>query len=356
MSNHYSQLRFDISEKVSLHPQQLGISRLVELDLYPDVKIQDEGQHLKIQGYLRLNGSYLGEGENPGISSYSDDPEELAYVIPVEITLPSDRAELSYISAEIEQFDYQVLSPYELQIEAILMIDGILPEEQEEIEPKEAVVEEPFFRAEPAQATEEIPHSREETPQINMDQNPSTQEMKILHRPERNDADYVAHEHSKGIIEEHESNVDDVEQVGYVGFSTKTFKDAKTNVSSDPEGEVVHPFPVEAKQPELDQKFEKFPLNEPEEQPVFVDEPEPKKERFFELGEDPKGVNEWSHWLVRNREETFTAMRLVIVQKEDSLASLAERYAVPASRLLHHNHLHSDELEEGQIVCIPNSD
>ena len=36
MDREYQQLRFDISEKVRLHPQQPGIKTLVELDLYPD--------------------------------------------------------------------------------------------------------------------------------------------------------------------------------------------------------------------------------------------------------------------------------------------------------------------------------
>lgn len=136
-SNH-SQLRFDILEKVRLHPQQPGIQSLLDLDLYPDVEIEDQGTHLKLHGYLRLNGEYVGgeplsdgeesQGEIQDRISASAGTEEIAYVIPVEITLPADRVDMNQVSSEVQTFDYKVLSPFELQIEAVLTIDGLLEE------------------------------------------------------------------------------------------------------------------------------------------------------------------------------------------------------------------------------------
>lgn len=146
-SNH-SQLRFDIQEKVRLHPQQPGIRSLLDLDLYPDVEIEDQGTHLKIHGYLRLNGEYVGgdgmdplpggEGGREDIRerpSESSGTEEIAYVIPVEITLPADRVDMDQVSSEVQTFDYKVLSPFELQIEAVLTIDGLLEDTKKEEDP-----------------------------------------------------------------------------------------------------------------------------------------------------------------------------------------------------------------------------
>ena len=52
--------------------------------------------------------------------------EEIEYIIPLEITLPSERiGQLEDITAEIQSFDYDVLSSHELGIEAVLVIDGL---------------------------------------------------------------------------------------------------------------------------------------------------------------------------------------------------------------------------------------
>src|SRR5690606_25601360 len=96
------------------------------------VEINEKGDHLTIEGFLRLKGAYYGE-ETEETDAYDHQKrEELSYIIPVEITLPAERAKLKHISAEIESFDYQVLSPFELQIDAILLIDGLIPESEEE--------------------------------------------------------------------------------------------------------------------------------------------------------------------------------------------------------------------------------
>lgn len=327
VENHYSQLRFDISEKVSLHPQQVGIARLLELDLFPDVQILDEGHHVKIQGYLRLNGSYVGESNEFDVASFADEPEEISYVIPVEITLPSDRAEMGHVSAEVESFDYQVISPYELQIEAILSIDGIASGDQHQHEEEQLPVEDqPFFQAQPARSVEQ-----EGEPQVA--QNFSVQEL-FTHTLSK-----TGDQPQERFVEEYQS---EKETFG------RTYHD---NPAHEPEEEVIHPFPVEAKQPELDREFTS------KDQEVVGRKGNTEQEAGeLELDEPAKGVNEWSYWLVGNKPETFTAMRLVIVQKEESLDSLADRYQISSSRLKHYNHLNSDQLEEGQIVCIPSTE
>ncbi|MDN4592491.1 LysM peptidoglycan-binding domain-containing protein [Polycladomyces subterraneus] len=178
----YSQLRFDILEKVRLHPQQPGIGDLLELDLTPDVEIEDQGSHLKIRGYLRLNGRYRGDdwmvsdgeqaAEQAELSGETEqgraegegeeETEELAYVIPVEITLPANRAAQDHISAEVESFDYHVLSPFELQIEAVLAIDGFIPEPSRDEKTEEETSEDsPTFSGYTPSSPEEVVESYE---------------------------------------------------------------------------------------------------------------------------------------------------------------------------------------------------
>lgn len=64
---------------------------------------------------------------------------------------------------------------------------------------------------------------------------------------------------------------------------------------------------------------------------------------------------DWAKWIIKDPKEEFVKLRMVIVQKEDSLDSLADRYQVPASKILNMNQLESNLLEEGQIIYIPDS-
>lgn len=296
------QLRFNISEKIRLHPQQAGISSLLELDLYPDVEIKDEGQHLKIHGYLRLNGSYEGDITSVvDVSDYDPDEregEEIAYVIPVEITLPRDRAELADVSAEVESFDYQLLSPFELQIEAVLMIDGILPEQEEElitevsedkqeVEEQEELEETPTFAAQPVKPeVEKIEAIEEEQPKAE-EGNPE----RHIHR--------------------------------------ETRKITKEQVAKEQAQEVQQPRLV----------IEEGKQQEETEEPRNTEE-------------DVRG-REWSSWLVGNKEDTFSSLKMVIVQKDESIDTLAAKYDISCDAILRTNQFATDRLIEGQIVKIP---
>jgi stage VI sporulation protein D len=304
------QLRFNISEKIRLHPQQAGISSLLELDLYPDVEIKDEGQHLKIHGYLRLNGTYEGDlDEDADISEYDPDEligEEIAYVIPVEITLPRNRAELAFVSAEVESFDYQLLSPFELQIEAVLMIDGILPEKDEEeliteVSDEDSEQEEsPSFAAQPATPEQQIDAKEEveeavEEPTAKKEETPAPRE---IHRETR-----------------------------------KVSKDIPDREPAETQL-VIEEETIEAEEVAAGETTEEV-----------VEEPE-------NAAEEVRG-RDWSSWLIGSNEDTFTAMKMVIVQRDESIDTLAAKYDISCDAILKTNHFSTDRLEEGQIVKIP---
>ncbi|SNZ11447.1 stage VI sporulation protein D [Terribacillus aidingensis] len=53
------------------------------------------------------------------------------------------------------------------------------------------------------------------------------------------------------------------------------------------------------------------------------------------------------------REETFTKVRVCIVQERDTLEKIATRYDVPASAILSSNKLEEDAVSEGQLLVIP---
>lgn len=282
------QLRFNISEKIRLHPQQAGISSLLELDLYPDVEIKEEGQHVKIHGYLRLNGTYEGEFYEEEDREYEEfDGEAIAYVIPVEITLPRERAQLIDVSAEVESFDYQVLSPFELQIEAVLLIDGILPEQEEaeivtEISEEEQTKFEDFpsFAAQPAEA--------------------------------------------------------ELEQ--------------KSEPIEEPTEEVVAPVIEQQEEPVIEEAKQE----ESVQQPVVVEEETPPVAEDEEQSETSfPSSGKWSSWLVNGQDEHFVPIKMVIVQADDSIDTLAEKYEISSDAIIRTNEFITDRLVAGQIVKIP---
>jgi stage VI sporulation protein D len=443
----YSQLRFDILEKVRLHPQQPGIGDLLELDLIPDVEIDNQGSHLKIHGYLRLNGRYRGddwmvsEGEQEAeqtelsgdteqeqAEGEGEETEELAYVIPVEITLPSNRAALDHISAEVESFDYHVLSPFELQIEAVLAIDGFIPEPSREEKTEEETSEDsPVFSGYTPSSSEEVVESFE----TYSSQPPTYQFEHMAHphdaRPDyrdpdsqygwgtrsREDASIQSISESEeetdtphasdgeerepewgaddpaaklqpyepeDVAENQEENESEVEEsaVGKremkIGFqrqkeqhpSSFRFQDRLLGKPVHPPTGPTEPPPdfapdtgweTNQEEPEWPKSVQLFKDQEEEQSTEYADEVETHGEETSEETEPNQEKSatqlEWAKWLIGEEEEQFVKIKMVIAQKEDSIDSIAEKYNVLSSQLIRLNQLEEGELEEGQIIHIP---
>lgn len=310
----YHQLRFDICENVRLHTQQPSIGTLLELDLCPDVEIKDKGNHLKIEGVLRLKGVYLAEPSAETRQYDEDSQEEISYVIPVEITLPADRAEMEQISAEIESFDYQVLSPFELQIDAVLLIDGLIPEQPEN---------------QPA-----IEH---EVPQFSGAE--ASLAMEIQSESESNHSEEVQ---VRQEIEEQSSVQPEAEEK--VQHITHKASEESPSLAPSKEDEAE---PTLKTQEEIDLPEE---TEESLESNDLVTEDEQEEESQVSAEED------WAHWLIGEKEESFASMRMVIVQDHESVQQLAERYEISPAVIRQVNQLDDQELSKGQIVYIPNRD
>jgi stage VI sporulation protein D len=347
----FQQLRFDVSENIRLHPQKPGIGTLLELDLFPDVECKDEGKQLKIEGFLRLNGAYMAEGEKgeQQLSENMEDGwEEISYVIPVEITLPADRAEFEHISAEVESFDYHIASPYELQITAILLIDGILPEKEEEepekVDFNEVIHEEPTFSAEPVMlaslSEEEEMEKKENEPILQQEkkteptkESKSPQTEKAQHRP----AEKRKSEQSK-VIEAKETVQDDLSPQKEEKQEQKKAKEiAESLVKSNKSLKIDE---------EETEQFDEAELIEKQETVLEEDQGE-------EAVKEKRKSPEWIHWLVRSREESYQPMRMVIVQRSQPIEQLAEQYQVSKDRLIEANQLKTDFIDEGAILYIP---
>ena len=158
MTLHDELLSFQIRETVFLTSDRAGIGELKELELLPDVEIIENSQEISITGCLQLYGKYeparsaqteeaggadtllsamkftpfqLEEAQQAG--SYGESEHDLAHRIPLNITIPMSRIkEIGEIYAIVDSLDYELKTPVQLQIHAVLKLSGIVLKEQTE--------------------------------------------------------------------------------------------------------------------------------------------------------------------------------------------------------------------------------
>ncbi|MGC5326581.1 LysM peptidoglycan-binding domain-containing protein [Brevibacillus sp. SYSU BS000544] len=55
----------------------------------------------------------------------------------------------------------------------------------------------------------------------------------------------------------------------------------------------------------------------------------------------------------RDSEQKFSRLKLCIIQRDETIQTIAERYSLPVSRIVEVNHLSTDRVVEGQVLYIP---
>lgn len=98
----------------------------------------------------------------------------------------------------------------------------------------------------------------------------------------------------------------------------------------------------------------------PPEEPAASERPEPLKSERENEEPAPKTdqkENDNSHYLTKlftREEEKFSRMKICIVQQQDTIDRVCERYDITSQQLIRTNSLSfDDELEEGQLLYIP---
>ncbi|MCS1351454.1 LysM peptidoglycan-binding domain-containing protein [Mechercharimyces sp. CAU 1602] len=383
--NEYKQLRFDISEKVRLHPHQPGMDTLLELDLYPDVEIEEQDTHLKIHGYLRLNGAYRSNDQATSAQMQAEvneeKQEEIAYVIPVEISLPTDKADLELLAAEVEAFDYQVLSPFELQIEALLTIDGLIDDGNQAPATREEAPEASFAgaRAQEDEGREELTTSQteeaEEADSVSAESDlPRSEAQELMMATSQLDSQErdVPDSYEFRAEQDHEYDKKDTERLeeeereirashlekkrqrltpsDIADYGEEEFESSTELIGNKYERSNVHPIRPEIEEVSLSSVSADSSAEESSSTTTEV----AAEARAGTRAEKSSGTSlEWARRLVREEEPSFVRMRMVIAQKNDSVDTIADRYNLASSRIMKLNSLDSHALEEGQIVYIP---
>ncbi|MBY8912763.1 LysM peptidoglycan-binding domain-containing protein [Bacillus sp. YC2] len=197
---------------------------------------------------------------------------------------------------------------------------------------------------------EELPVLQEEEP-----------EPELLLRHQAEEADTEAEESAEEAADEPEDELAPAyraflpEQEEQEFYSAPKLLEEEEQTDEGFEIEVRKMAPSEEEQKEeppldLSFQFSKIPSEpeEPEPQAVQREEPEAETEQK---------EHENSHYLTKlftREDEKFSRMKICIVQQQDTIERVCERYDITSQQLIRMNALSfDDELEEGQILYIP---
>lgn len=344
-----------------------------------------------------------------------DGTAELLHQFPVDITIPKNKiSHLNDVFVFIDAFDYQLTENRLLTIQADLAIEGLLDEETPQApveEPYEFVhrPEEDYgdmaydYQLQPEQEEQEdlqgeereddekqpvFQHDTRAEQEEQEDQEEEEEEIEIeLVNREVEEVSEEPEESEEQEEAEQPNNQEEAVALGYRSIPEARVQEPpffeppklleeeereetffEVEVRKDPEAaeeqeETVQSYPafespayqVEPEQEEQDDEYQLGRLYEREAPKIYESAQEEE-----ELEEDVRETSgsENSLYLTKlfakQEEEDFSRMKICIVQQEDTVDRICERYQLNVQQLLRTNSLSIDaELEEGQILYIP---
>jgi len=396
-------LRFDIYERVTLPENAAAVEELEEIELVPRVQTINDGDQTLLKGHLLLIGVYRS-------SDQRSQPMRLEQQLPVEISLPSERLQQGeHLTLEIENFDVHLLSPRTINVTGVLALRGVQPVSgpspvwrDDSFTVVHQASLEPAFRTEastdgetadapgeigdvaggvsgdgaghaPGETTGDAPIDREAA-------------QDALNGPDAGIPEVLAASGSPGTsadeghnrTEPAESEVSAASADGGVPnpdaaspqpdpFATFPTIPADTKAHNRDEAGVELKVAFGAKPETAQDAASGAGLSQMLRDKWLQEEPaqdQPQEPQVNSRPEEPQTPNsrtssgdelEWSKLFVSGDKEleSFRKIRLCIVQREDSLESIAARYQLRPIEIQQRNRLSGDALSEGQVLYIP---
>lgn len=335
MSNEQDVFSFDLNESLYFERGQ-EVSQMLGISLEPEISIQSFNEYVSIRGVIELHGEYEAAQLNVEPEERSldfDDHHSRRYFeqtnseenglvtfshrFPVEISVPSYRVDdMNDIKVSVSSFDYEILEDHQLRLTSTIAIHGIsnesvLPDEineRIENEQKLETLDENFQ----FELKDELLHDRKDK-EVKEDD-----EEKV---PERMEKEKVEIDHDE----------EDVDKDRWKYKQTQSLEEffktdeAAENITGTKDEEHVTA--------ELDVQEESEDHDTSERKPSYL------ADLFSDVDfeEDTK----------------YEQMRICIVQDQDTLESISERYQIPKLQLLKLNKLADDDLAKGQLLTIP---
>lgn len=339
VSEHQQGLRFDIYERVHLAEGALGIKELDEVELVPHIQVLPQGEQAVLRGNLLLNGKYVDEQDGSG--------RTLEHLIPVEITLPMNRfGRVEDISVEIENFDVDLLSTRSLNVTGVLSLSGFelaQPEQESWREPEEEIVfVHQIETREAAQAPE---------PAAEAEAEPAAEAFSRGAEPQAAAAPPEEAAQVSAFAEEPAAE-EEAEAVAAVAAVDPAESEAAAPAEEKKELKIAFSGKSPSTQEDPVKTYGLKSLLHSASSIAGSSRQEAAAPPANELSAD---AIEWKKLLLSTsaEQQPFRKVKLVIVQKDETLEAIAERYKLNAREIALHNRLAEHELRAGQILSLP---
>lgn len=396
MLNDSSVFSFELNESLYFERGQ-EVSEIINISLDPEISIQSFHEYISIRGVVELKGEYLkvnSTADHGDVLAYNNehskrymekviDTEEghatFTHRFPVEISVPIYRVkDLEDIKVRVASFDYELPDQSQLQLQSTIAIYGIhdlqygSPEKRSEsietIEENEQIESPPLhvedhFQFEVKKETE-ITDETQFTETNRLDQ-PSEDHQPIPSMKEES-AD-------ESLVEEDSETVDDskdAEKGRWPKTKTQSFAEF-FNKEKETESEAVSPEAAKATEKDTNTNPQASDASLSQLQSLdvspstseWVDESSRSADQQESSSntEDKDRSEESEHMtdvqylstMFEESEERYSKMKLCIVQEQDTLESIAERYQVTSLQLIHQNQLVDENITKGQLLYIP---
>lgn len=320
-SNQYSPIRFQVQESIWLDHHSRA-AEITSLELEPEVDVVDEGGLINIRGSLVLTGRFetAEEEDEESLdlesSSLADQLHfqplrveqkeiyqkehrgKIEKRFPVDVTVPSNKVDdLEDVYMQVDQFDYTISEGHRLNIQAEVLITGVRTESN--------TLPLTFDVAAAREEREEKEEVLEEEARYETASEVVQDESRVEDEDEDEDEDH-----------EHES-----EKVIPI-FN----QEIRTNFQSAPSEEDTYEEDEEGDPAEKEERVEQSKTT------GFLEQLMSGKD------EEEKGV---------------TRLRVCIVQRDESLDIIADRYEIQVQEIMRTNRLETEQISQGQLLYIP---
>lgn len=388
--------RFELNETLYFESGQ-EVAEIIGISLDPEISIQTFHEYISIRGVIELSGDYH---KVPLPDALDEDPLEMngyheksfieqvvdktdthaAFVhrFPVEISIPSYRVhELEDVTVQVASFDYEIPNHHQMKLMATIEIDGLIEQYME-------TNDEPEIHTDQEQTVDETqPETHDEEPQ-QREENDRFQNDETEDETEKESAESDKNNSAIGKTETEENttvnvSVDTDEDVTGVNDNTEI---TESESIEDENGANDHVNEKESSPVQKDEKKSKnvLPLSDffktkeaaetDHDDSIQQDTPESDNtshvetnmeeentiktnEQSVENEQNQTPIHSLSDMFEHDSEDKYTKMRLCIVQDDDTIETIAERYEITANQLILKNRLNDESISEGQLLYIP---
>lgn len=340
---------FDLDESLYFEKGQ-EVAEMLNISLDPNISIQSFHEYVSIRGVIELQGQYnkleeLEENEEKihqriednavryveSVMDHENDEVEFSHRFPVEISIPANRvSNLDDITVNIDAFDYELPSNNHLILRSTIKIHGI--KEDEAIEETEDIEE--MSSRESMDTNKDSEHSGGEDRALEreVDFNEEQQEMNF-------EFDVKTDEESTNKVD------DEIEDDRLFFKKTQSLQEFMVK------GKELNEEEVDDTEDVSDQNEVEWTEDDTTNFHVEAIASEMDTDRAEQDSLD--SLNYLSDMFRNEEEERYTKMRLCIVQQEDTIEAISQRFDVPALQIVNRNRLTDADLTEGQVLYIP---